>query len=220
MGRRYQLAYELIQQVDWLSRCAVRPIAWVVKDVADAGWTAEEVRGWLHVRGGASQVRRASGLLAVLLKGAETVLDTPKKRTDAVARWRHAQEVSRQWHIEEVRDRREQAAHPCQSPSNRDVQRHVKDAFEQVRRTAGLRLRGSAPLVVEEPCLREVVGEDELRELLEVTWGELMMGETSRVTYAVDAMGRSWAEDVFGAELVQRGLNLACMTSLTEVGSG
>ena len=105
-GRRFQLARELTEHVDWLRACSVPRIAWVVRGVADAGWTVSEVLAWLHMRGQAERVRRGSGLLAVLLNGAETVLDTPAKRTAAVEQWHDAQEARRRHRIEQVRAER------------------------------------------------------------------------------------------------------------------
>ncbi|MGW7320011.1 transcriptional regulator, partial [Streptomyces sp. NPDC054865] len=47
VGRRYQLASELIREIPWLGRASTPRIAWVVRHVADAGWSAAEVQAWL-----------------------------------------------------------------------------------------------------------------------------------------------------------------------------
>lgn len=207
VGRRYQLAYELIQQVDWLNRCAVRPIAWVIKNVADAGWTADEVRGWLHLRGGANRVHRPSGLLAVLLNNAENVLDTPAKRAQAVSNWRDSSAAEQR--------RNQEVAGEWPAPRSRAVQRLVAEAITRAatHRGAGVEQRP------EFTHLEEPNAED-LAALREEAWGEFMAGETALVMSAIDVSGRSAAERVYGAELVQRVLRLAGGTSLMSLKCG
>ncbi|MFD7408669.1 hypothetical protein ACFV7R_39880 [Streptomyces sp. NPDC059866] len=80
-----------------------------------------DIRGWLHLRGEAARVRRGSGLLAVLLAGAEKVLDSPEKRADAVARWRGAQEAARRHRIQQVRARGERFDGDWEAPTSRSV---------------------------------------------------------------------------------------------------
>ncbi|WP_099505176.1 helix-turn-helix domain-containing protein, partial [Streptomyces sp. HG99] len=133
VGRRFQLARELTQELDWLRGCSVPRIAWVARGVADAGWTVTDVKAWLHFRGEAAHVRRGSGLLAVLLANAVTVLDTPAKRADAIERWRGAQEAARRDRIRQVRARTERYEGDWQAPVSRSVQREVEAAFAQVR---------------------------------------------------------------------------------------
>ncbi|WP_289478761.1 hypothetical protein, partial [Klebsiella pneumoniae] len=70
VGRRYQLARELIQQIGWLAGASVPRIAWIVKDVADAGWTSAEAIAWLDTSAEPKHgTRRPSGLLGYRLKG-------------------------------------------------------------------------------------------------------------------------------------------------------
>lgn len=134
VGRRYQLARELIESIGWLQDCSVPRIAWVCRSVADAGWTVTQVRGWLHVRGHTTRtVRRGSGLLAVLLHNAAEALDTPGKREYAVEQWRAAQEAERRHRIEQVRARAEQHSRACRPPVSRAVQRELETAIAEVR---------------------------------------------------------------------------------------
>jgi DNA-binding transcriptional ArsR family regulator len=83
VGRRHQLAGELVQRVPWLGHLRTEGrdrIAWQVRDVADAGWTAEEVIAWLDLGAAAADVRRPSGFLAARLRGATTIWATPQQR--------------------------------------------------------------------------------------------------------------------------------------------
>ncbi|WP_172387109.1 hypothetical protein [Streptomyces sp. MNP-20] len=88
-----------------------------------------DVKSWLHLRGEADRVRRGSGLLAVLLAGAERVLDTPQKRAGAAEQWRGAQEAARRDRIQQVRARAERYDGDWDAPASRAVQRQVDEAF-------------------------------------------------------------------------------------------
>ncbi|MFE3144281.1 transcriptional regulator [Streptomyces scopuliridis] len=210
VGRRFQLAKELTQELDWLRGCSVARIAWVARGVADAGWTVTDVRGWLHLRGEAARVRRGSGLLAVLLAGAETILDTPAKRADAIEQWRGAQEAARRHRIQQVRARTERFEGDWDAPSSQFVRRQVDEAFTTAfspkPQTAAPEAEAEAPPVVSgvEGLEDEVVAQAraEARQ-------RLMVGDTSLITVAVDAMGREDAEQLYGPDLVRRALQLA-----------
>lgn len=208
VGRRFQLARELTQELDWLRGCSVARIAWVARGVADAGWTVTDVRGWLHLRGEAARVRRGSGLLAVLLAGAETVLDTPAKRADAVEQWRGAQEAARRHRIQQVRARTERYEGDWDAPTSRAVQRQVNEAFAASFRP---KPRAAAPDTEALPEVSGVGGleDDVVAEARAEARQRLMVGDTSLITVAVDAMGRETAEQLYGADLVRRALQLA-----------
>ncbi|GAA3372491.1 hypothetical protein GCM10017744_104200 [Streptomyces antimycoticus] len=205
VGRRYQLARELTEELDWLRGCAVPRIAWVARHVADAGWTVTDIRGWLHFRGEATRVRRGSGLLAVLLRDAEKILDTPAKRAAVVEDWRSAQEAARRHRIRQVRTRTERFDGDWQSPTSQRVQRQVAQAFAQVREAAcggHERDQGAAVDGVGQSGLLELT-EQERQEQQDAAWGEFMIGETTLVEGAL-AFGRPVAERIYGAELVFR----------------
>ncbi|MER5561256.1 helix-turn-helix domain-containing protein [Streptomyces sp. NPDC002506] len=224
-GRRHQLAGELIREVDWLGRCQAPRIAWVVRQVADAGWTATEVRAWLHLRGGVSEVRRPSGLLATLLDGAERVLDTPAKRAAAVERWRDsctaAQERHRQW-----------SAAPS-GPRSPAVRQRIAAALGRPG-TGSARWPRTGPAVpptafAELPAAptssdasAHAAGSPlsacERAVLREAARGEFLRGETTLVRSAVEAVGRAAAQEVYGSALVSRALRLAACTSRTAFG--
>ncbi|GAA1234134.1 hypothetical protein GCM10009665_25500 [Kitasatospora nipponensis] len=87
VGRRYQLAFELIQRVPWLSKATVARVAWVTRELADADWTVNEVLAWLDLRQEPDRVRRPSAFLAARLRGALATGDTADKRRRLAEAW-------------------------------------------------------------------------------------------------------------------------------------
>lgn len=103
VGRRYQLARELIQQVGWLTGASTNRIAWIVKDVADAGWTAHEVIAWLDTTPEPEKgTRRPSGLLGYRLKGVTGLpgWQTKEQRAAAVETMRDCRRAEYARHAE------------------------------------------------------------------------------------------------------------------------
>ncbi|MFC9431906.1 transcriptional regulator [Streptomyces sp. NPDC056987] len=209
VGRRFQLARELIRELDWLRGCSVPRIAWVARTVADAGWTVTEVKGWLHLRGEAGRVRRGSGLLAVLLADAETVLDTPAKRAAAIEQWRGAQEAARRHRIQQVRDRAERFEGDWDAPTSRAVHREVDAALAQVRDVANGGRHQAPDDTAHDQALGAEPSEQELAELRAVAWGQYMAGQTDLVMTAVHAMGPDAATRLYGTDLVQHARRIA-----------
>lgn len=129
VGRRYQLAGELISSVPWLAKASRPRIAWIVKDVSDAGWTAEEVRAAAELMPvAADDARRPSGLLAYRLASCHLLYTTTAHRQALVEDWRESRTA-------------EQARHtgfdtPMEGgrgPASVSVQRLVADAFSRTR---------------------------------------------------------------------------------------
>ncbi|MFF5407907.1 transcriptional regulator [Streptomyces misionensis] len=209
VGRRFQLARELTQELGWLRGCSVPRIAWVARNVADAGWTVTDVRAWLHFRGEAAHVRRGSGLLAVLLSGGENILDTPAKRADAIERWRGALEAARRDRIRQVRAERERFEGDWQAPSSRAVTRQVARAIAYVHEAAnGGRRQAQAPSTDDR---YEDLGlaDPQFEQMRAQARGELMRGVTDLIDLAVDSMGREAAERIYGADMMRRARQLA-----------
>jgi DNA-binding transcriptional ArsR family regulator len=100
VGRRYQLAWQLIQQVPWMSRAVVPRIAWIVREVADAGWTVDEVRAWLDLRQDPEKVHRPSAFLATRLVGATDVWADVQARRRGVDAWRDNQRAAAARHVQ------------------------------------------------------------------------------------------------------------------------
>ncbi|MGW8954677.1 transcriptional regulator [Streptomyces sp. NPDC055709] len=209
VGRRFQLARELTEELDWLRGCSVPRIAWVARHVADAGWTVTDIKGWLHLRGEAVRVRRGSGLLAILLAEAPNILNTPEKRAAAVEQWRGAQEARRRHRIQQVRARTEWYEGGWEAPTSRAVQLEVEAAFAQVRETAtGGRHQDQQDAADDQDAGLEL-SEQEVADLRATARGEFMRGETTLVTSTVDMFGRPAAKRIYGPDLVQRALRLA-----------
>ncbi|MFI1876990.1 transcriptional regulator [Streptomyces venezuelae] len=208
-GRRFQLARELIEQTEWLNRCSVPRIAWIVRAVADAGWTSTDVRAWLHLRGESRHIRRPSGFLATVLHNAENVLDTPAKRADAVAHWRASLEVARRERIQSVRHHAERFDDVWQQPASPAVRRMVDAALT------------AAPPVVSYDADQDVlpavsgVGElsaAEVEAIRDEARARLMAGDTGPISAAIASLGREIACDLYGHDLVLRGLQLMSAT--------
>ncbi|MFC8008738.1 helix-turn-helix domain-containing protein [Streptomyces cinereoruber] len=108
VGRRYQLARELIASVPWLSKASTPRIAWIVRHIADAGWTATETQAFLSLAD-TPKARRPSGMLAHRLKGAHLLWSTPAQRAGGVEAWHLAEEQRRKHRIAAVRAERDTA---------------------------------------------------------------------------------------------------------------
>jgi hypothetical protein len=89
IGRRYQLASELIANVPWLQRASVARISWIARHCADAGWTWQEVQAAAeeHSPIDPTEARRPSGLLAHRLKGVHLLYADPAARRLMVTAW-------------------------------------------------------------------------------------------------------------------------------------
>lgn len=89
VGRRHQMARELIDNVPWLSRASAPRIAWIARHCADAGWQWQEVQAAAEERGPIDVMdsRRPSGLLAYRLKGVHELYASEKARHLMLTAW-------------------------------------------------------------------------------------------------------------------------------------
>ncbi|MGA4846674.1 transcriptional regulator [Streptomyces sp. G5(2025)] len=213
VGRRFQLARELTQGLGWLRGCSVPRIAWVARGVADAGWTVTEVLAWLHMRGQAERVRRGSGLLAVLLNGAETVLDSPAKRTAAVEQWHAAQEARRRHRIEQVRAERERQDGAWESPADAALKREVETAFAHVNQAARSNRHPQVADDLDQPAQAGAdpfeISDAERTEMRAQARAQLRDGSTDLIEDTIHALGAAAAQYLFGDDLVRRAEQLA-----------
>ncbi|KUH35246.1 hypothetical protein ATE80_30400 [Streptomyces kanasensis] len=219
IGRRFQLAGELTRRIEWLRGCSVPRIAWVVREVADAGWTGDEVLAWLEMRGTAERVRRGSGLLAVLLASATTVLDTPAKRVGAVEQWHRAEEARRRHRIERVRAARERHDGGWQAPASRAVRHEVEAAFDQLLAPAPVDVEEGQGLVLDGTETFEF-GDEELAPLITAMREELAYGRTDLASAAIETLGAEEAACVLGEGLVRRALQLDALARTTSITFG
>ncbi|MFD5510745.1 transcriptional regulator [Streptomyces sp. NPDC127051] len=198
VGRRYQLAAELIREIPWLGRASTPRIAWVVRNVADAGWSAAEVQAWLHARGEVDTVHRASGLLATLLRGAQEIVRTPEARAGLVSDWRDSRIAAARRHqeLEAVpQGPRSQAAKAEWMPYLTARQAlptdYDKTAGTVVDQHVGLGLSAL-----------------EVADMRALAQTEYDNGQSTLVRSIVTSSSRGGAELIFGHELVHRALNI------------
>jgi hypothetical protein len=105
VGRRFQLAAELVREVGWLAKASVPRVAWVVGEVSDAGWTCTEVAAWLATVDAPTEgARRPSGLLASRLRGVTSLPGwrTPAERDIQVEHWRDSARAAQARHADHV----------------------------------------------------------------------------------------------------------------------
>ncbi|WP_411575178.1 transcriptional regulator [Streptomyces fradiae] len=213
IGRRFQLAGELTHRVEWLRGCSVPRIAWVARSVADAGWTVTEVLAWLHMRGQAERVRRGSGLLAVLLNGAEMVLDSPAKRTTAVDQWHAAQEARRRHRIEQVRAERERQDGAWESPADAALKQEIETAFAHANQAARSNRHPQVADDLDQPAQVSAdpfeISDAERTELRAQARAQLRDGSTDLIEDTIHALGAAAAQYLFGDDLVRRAEQLA-----------
>ncbi|GAA2972216.1 hypothetical protein GCM10010519_04180 [Streptomyces lactacystinicus] len=199
VGRRHQLALELVRQVPWLSGSPVARIAWAVRHLADAGWTAHEVIAVLAQRAPARRVNRPVGFLTARLAGAELLYDTPAKRDAIVAWWRDSPQAAKERHAE--------WQGTWQAPRSTAVQRLFRDAWARATRRQ--------PLV----ALDEQPTSDEHREARTTAWRQYLTGRPELVTSALTLAGRDQAEQIYGRDLVERVLRLRATSSHLRAGT-
>ncbi|CAL9636921.1 hypothetical protein SUDANB120_06231 (plasmid) [Streptomyces sp. enrichment culture] len=191
VGRRFQLASELIRQVPWMGRASVPRIAWILKEVSDAGWTADQVIAFLDCGDAPGTVHRPSGFLAGRLASAVAQWPSEEGRERAVQAYRDSRRAKRARH-------QEWEGH-WQAPVSESVRRLV---------VASIPCQQQADDVQGE-VLPDQTGIDDLdreqrRELRVMARAEFTRGETTLVMGAVDTFGRAAAERLYGADLVQR----------------
>ncbi|MEW1911296.1 transcriptional regulator [Kitasatospora sp. NPDC085895] len=205
VGRRFQLAAELVRRVPWLRRALVPRIAWVVQEVADAGWTAQEVIAWLSTleepkRGS----YRPSGLLAHRLRGMTQMPGwrTPKERAAQVERWRESRSAER---ARRDRTSPEWTFTDWQDPATRAAARLVDEAFAQVRQAGG---QGAQEL---ELFAQDQDGLTDLHQLTREDVIELRtlgQSDPEMVLMAIRDCGEAYARQLYTHGLVDQVLRL------------
>ena len=184
VGRRYQLAAELVRQVPWLQRAAVPRIAWVIKDLADAGWTADEVLGWLDSTPAPDRIRRPSAFLAARVKAAHLVITTPSQRCELAESRRDSRRASAARHAE-------WDGTWCQ-PASLDVQRQVAQAMAVPLSRPGQ----PVTVTVHGPDDPEVLLEDLTRaEVIDLR--ALAQQNPNLVQLAIDVQGEAYARRLY-----------------------
>jgi hypothetical protein len=132
VGRRYQLARELIQLVPWLKGASIPRIAWIIRHVADAGWTALEVQAAAERLVSDREPRRPSAVLAYRLASCHLLYTTPERRKVLVQDWqdsRHAEQARHQ-------DADYSALNADHTPARVSVRSIVREAIRRTRQIA------------------------------------------------------------------------------------
>jgi hypothetical protein len=220
VGQRFALAGELMRRVPWLRPADKNRIAWAVGEVCDAGWTADEVLAALDLRqeppGG---VRRASGFLAARLRGMATMpgWTTRQQRAVQVDHRNAAVDAARKHRITQVRNQQERTESAWQAPRSAAVRREVDQLLTQA-------LAPKSPAVDTAEELPELAGPQDLTgaevaDMRRAAAAELMNGETTLISMAVDEWGVAVAERIYGQGLVHRARLLNATTSLTTLGT-
>ncbi|MCX4546502.1 helix-turn-helix domain-containing protein [Streptomyces sp. NBC_01565] len=203
VGRRYQLAAELIREIPWLGRASTPRIAWVVRHIADAGWSAAEVQAWLHARGEVDTVHRASGLLATLLRGAHEIVRTPEARAGLVSDWRDSRSAAARRHQE-----LEAIPHGPRTPAAQAAWMPYLTARQALAsdydKTAGTVVDQHTKLG---PSAQEAA------DMRTLALAEYRNGHASLIRSVITSNGRPGAEVIFGPGLVRRALNIPRPTS-------
>lgn len=200
VGRRYQLAQQLITQVPWLAGASRQRIAWIVRHVADAGWTVLEVQAIAEMGGPltADDVRRCSGMLAHRLKGVHQLYPAPVQRQRLVADWQESRTAERARH-----DGYEQGI--TGGPQAMSVRRLVAHAETRRRAMAAEALEAAGAVVDTIGADDEVRLEDLDRDTI-LTLRALAEKDTSAVHDCIDAYGETYARRLYTNRLVDQAL--------------
>ncbi|MFF0170743.1 transcriptional regulator [Streptomyces prasinus] len=194
VGHRFHLAGELICRVPWLAKAARPRIAWIVREVADAGWTADEVIAWLDLEDASKRVLRPSGFLAQRLDGAVRLWPTAEGRARAVEAYRASRRAEQARHAE---------WEASGGPSSQFAARLFREAAAQVRRHDQPPAQLLYTLTTDDvPAAPPKLSEHELIDMRAAA-----QKDPSLVTSIAAAYGEDYARYVFTADiadLVQR----------------
>jgi hypothetical protein len=204
VGRRYQLARELTQTVPWLQGASVPRIAWIIRHVADAGWTALEVQAAAEKlpvpqRG----AFRPSGLLASRLASCHLLYTTPERRQVLVEDWQDSRRAAQ--------DRHEDAdfQHLGNGPRGIAARRAMDEAFAVIQD----RLAASMPAVELAPLssIEELTREEVIELRLEA------MQKPEVVPDMIKALGERDARRLYTSRLVDQALALQAINARNTV---
>jgi len=208
-GQRFALAGELMRRVPWLRAASRDRIAWVVGEVSDAGWTADEVLACLDLRqappGG---VRRASGFLAARMRGMAAMpgWTTPQQRRAQVDHRNTAVDAARKSRIQQVRDQQEHAEGSWQAPHSEAVRREVDQLLEQA-----LQAPETDGQEEQAPATGQNAADLDAPAMRKAARIGLLAGDTSLIDGAVATLGLTAAENFYGPGLVARARQLSTL---------
>lgn len=200
IGRRHQLARELIALVPWLAGASVPRIAWIVRHVADAGWTVLEVQAIAEMGGplAAADVRRCSGMLAHRLKGVHQLYATPDQRQRLVADWQESRAAERARH-----DGYDQGL--TGGPERMSVRRIMSEAMDRMRTLTAGPLEPADTEAVEIAVTDEVRLEDLDRNTI-IDLRAAALKDPGVIHTCIELAGEDYARRLYTNQLVNRAL--------------
>jgi len=203
IGRRYQLAAELIATVPWLAKASRARIAWIVRDFADAGWTALEVWAAAELsRGPAADVRRPSGVLAYRLSPKALRTATPAQRRAMVEEWQDSRAAERARHAEDA----EVYSSGPQSPEARQAMAEAVATIQQQRQAPAIE---TTPAADEQPELRpEDLTRDEIIDLRCAA-----MQNPALIRFAIEGLGERETRRIYSNRIVDQALALEAIAA-------
>ncbi|KPI31379.1 hypothetical protein OV320_2595 [Actinobacteria bacterium OV320] len=197
VGRRYQLARELQQMVPWLNRAAVPRLAWIVRHVADAGWTALEVQAAAEqLPVSADDARRPSGLLAYRLASCHLLYTTPARRKTLLDAWRESRvaEQARHTGYDEL----------TSGPTSLAARREIDAAFNAIRN----RLAADSPPLDDAPLELEDLSREEV-----ITMRTEASRDPGLIHSAIVLLGERQARRLYTNQLVDQTLALEAIAA-------
>ncbi|QBJ94497.1 transcriptional regulator (plasmid) [Streptomyces seoulensis] len=199
IGRRFQVAGELIRTVTWLQHANRERIAWVIRKFTDQGWTAREIQAAaeltpLPARG----VSRPSGLLASRLASKHLVFDTPAKRAELVAMWEDSQHAAQERHAEP--DYSDLGAGPQSAAARR--------AWDVAFNTISGRLAADTTPVEDSPLdLEDLTSEEVVQMRLDA------MADPGLLLTTIELAGEQYARRLYTSRLVDQTLALEAINA-------
>ncbi|MCC9312351.1 helix-turn-helix domain-containing protein [Kitasatospora sp. RB6PN24] len=207
VGRRYQLASELVRQVPWLRRALVPRVAWVIREVADAGWTDLEVIAWLTTTSEPTRGSwRPTGLLASRLHGVTAMpgWTTPTERARAVERWRDSRAAEHARH-DRTNSTDDWSLTDWQTPRSNAASRLASQAFDQLLHPDDRDARPLEFLAQTEDGLLDLQRLDQATALQLVKDAE---ADPYLITLALQQFGEHVARQLYTDDLVDQHLRL------------
>lgn len=199
VGRRYQLARELIQQVPWLNGASAPRIAWIIRHVADAGWTALEVQAAAERFVSDKEPRRPSAVLAFRLASCHLLYTTADRRRVLVEDWQDSRRAEQARHADAAYDGF------TGGPQSAAARRAMDEAFAAIQ----ARL---AP-VVEEPADESPLTLEDLTKEEVVQMRLDAMADPSLILTSLELAGEEFTRRLYTHRLVDQTLALEAINA-------
>ncbi|MFD9443451.1 transcriptional regulator [Streptomyces sp. NPDC060001] len=204
VGRRFQMARQLIQTVPWLQKASVPRIAWIIRHVADAGWTLTEIQAAAERMVVDREARRPSAVLAFRLASCHLLYTTPGRRKVLVDDWRDSRLAEQARHSETNDD------FAATGPRAIAVRKAVDEAFAEVRER-------------DASAMTELPANEEDRPLEDLSREEVAgmraaaMKDPGLIYAAIDVIGEDQTRRLYSHLLVDQALALRSIAARRNV---